>query len=73
MNERIKAFALKAGFKEDFMGVYAPVVDGAPLDDELMEFAKLIIRQCADIADDNYNKGAWPVGGYVLDHFGVER
>jgi hypothetical protein len=38
----------------------------------LQEFAKLIIRECAKVADDNYDKGFCPVGGFVLEHFNIE-
>jgi hypothetical protein len=33
------------------------------------QFAKMIIEECANIADDNYDKGMCPVGGFVLEHF----
>ena len=36
------------------------------------KFANLIIKECAKIADDNYDKGFCPVGGFIKEHFGVE-
>ena len=36
------------------------------------EFAELIIRECAKIADNNYDKGFCPVGGFVLEHFNIK-
>lgn len=36
------------------------------------KFAELIIRECADVADDNFNAGDCPVGQSIIEHFGVE-
>jgi hypothetical protein len=36
------------------------------------EFAELIIRECAKVADNNYDKGFCPVGGFVLEHFNIK-
>ena len=33
------------------------------------KFAELIVRECAEIANNNYNKGFCPVGGFIEDHF----
>jgi hypothetical protein len=38
----------------------------------LEKFVELIIKECGEIADDNFNKGFCPVGGYIKQHFGVE-
>ena len=35
------------------------------------KFALLIVRECAKIANDNFNKGFCPVGHYIKQHFGV--
>lgn len=32
-------------------------------------FAQLIIAECVRVADDNFNKGFCPVGGFIEDHF----
>lgn len=37
------------------------------------KFALIIIRECANIADDNFNAGFCPVGNFILEHFGVEE
>lgn len=37
------------------------------------KFAELIIRECANVADNSYDKGRCPVGGFVMQHFGVEE
>jgi hypothetical protein len=36
------------------------------------KFAELIVKECAKVADDNFNKGFCPVGDYIKQHFGVE-
>ena len=33
------------------------------------EFAQLIIDECARVADENFNKGFCPVGGFIKEHF----
>ena len=40
--------------------------------DNIETFAKLIVRECADIATINAHEWASP-GTYVLKHFGVEE
>ena len=35
------------------------------------KFAELIVKECAKVADDNFNKGFCPVGDYIKQHFGV--
>ena len=74
MNERIKELAIKSGFKKykNDDGLYSPYIEGYDIDDELEEFAKSIIQECAKVADDNFNKGFCPVGDYIKQHFGVE-
>ena len=40
---------------------------------ELLEdFAELIIKECADVADRNFNNGFCPVGLIIKCYFGVE-
>lgn len=39
--------------------------------EELERFSELIVRRCAEIADENYDKGMCPVGGIILKKFGV--
>jgi hypothetical protein len=38
----------------------------------LEKFVELIVKECAKVADDNFNKGFCPVGDYIKQHFGVE-
>lgn len=37
------------------------------------EFAELLIKKAAYIADINYNKGFSPVGASILEHFGMNE
>lgn len=37
------------------------------------EFAELLIKKSAYIADINYNKGFGPVGQSILEHFGLDN
>lgn len=39
---------------------------------DLNDFVKLIIQECAEVADDNYNKGFSPVGGFIRERFGLK-
>lgn len=36
------------------------------------KFTELIVKECADVADRNYDSGFCPVGGFIKEHFGVE-
>ena len=62
MNQRIKELAEEAETKE---------IGYCFFDRE--KFAALIIKECAKIADDNFDKGFCPVGGFIKKHFGVEE
>ncbi len=56
MDDRIKELALKAGFKKDSWGLYAPGIEGYSIDDELEKFAELIIKECIEIMkEQSYN------------------
>lgn len=35
-------------------------------------FAELIVKECAKVANNNYDKGRCPVGPFIIEHFGVE-
>ena len=65
MNERIKQLILAAGFPK-FDKMYV-VSDG----EELEKFAELIVRECAEVAED-YD-GAHYVGTAIKQYFGVEE
>lgn len=62
MTNRIEAIAAKC---------LAENWEKADLD--YVQFAKMIIKECADVADDNFNKGFCPVGGFILDHFDFQQ
>ena len=71
MNERIKERALKAGFKNyGGTSLYSPYIEGMELNDELREFAELIIAKCVEIADDYSDNGIIPTK--INKYFGVE-
>jgi len=71
MNERIAKFAEQAGnivVEDKWNGDY--------IDFNKEKFAELIIRECAQIADDGYGSDHFGNGiaGYqLLKHFGVEE
>ena len=67
MNERIKALALQAGYKD------LPTVRLAFQGFDKQKFAELIVKECAKIADiADESKCEW-IGGNILIHFGVEE
>ena len=69
MNERLQALAAQAklnGVEFDTIKYYVGT------EETFLAFAKLIIRECADIASINAHQYETP-GSYVLKHFGVEE
>ena len=42
------------------------------LSNQELEFAKRLIRECADIANQNFNSGFAPVGDDILKHFDLK-
>ena len=65
MNERIRELAEQAGSThKQNLGVYQFYTD------ELEKFAELIVKECAEVADD-YD-GAHYVGTTIKQHFGVK-
>jgi len=71
MNERIKEFAVKAGFANyDGTSLYSPYIEGMELNDELQEFAELIVRECAEIAK---TAEPWRSDDLILKRFGVKE
>jgi hypothetical protein len=70
MNQRIRNLAEQAGYKP-----LSPPTFADELNEIFMrKFAELIVRECADIADRRptvlINQ---TVGGWIKEHFGVER
>ena len=66
MNDRIRELAEQATQKYNRLGYEIPFAQP-----DLEVFAELIIRECATVADNNYDKGFCPVGGFIQKHFGV--
>ena len=67
MNERIKLLALQAGATAMERSGWT---DFGTLDLDVEKFAELIVRACAEVAED-YD-GAHYVGTAIKQHFGVE-
>lgn len=66
MNERIQELAEQCGFRPQ------PSIYDRNQSFDIEKFAKLIIRECADIA--TMNQFQWDAAGhYVLKHFGVKE
>ena len=78
MNERIKELTEQAMMNSLFEPIapYFTIGTGDGKMDLPVVFveklAELIVKECAKIADDNFNKGFCPVGDYIKQHFGVE-
>jgi hypothetical protein len=64
MNERLKHIA-SSHFPRDCSG------DILTTPEAISDFAELIVRECADIADINGHQYESP-GSYVRQHFGVK-
>jgi hypothetical protein len=75
MNNRIRELAEQAGAKPVYTeGLYKELLAGDVLPvGGLEKFAELIVRECAAVADGNFNTGFCPVGGFITEHFGFER
>jgi hypothetical protein len=68
MNERIMEFAEQAGFTEWHR------MDNPNGDAVIQTFAELIVRECANVADENYiHRGSRTCGLAIRLHFGVEE
>ena len=75
MTPRIKELAEQAGFRSD-----VTVTDGnnkiidTKTSIALEKFAELIVRECSDVADENYiHRGSRTCGLAIRLHFGVEE
>ena len=66
MNERIKELADQA---TEYCKTQPREIAGSLWE---KKFSELIIKECAKVANDNFNKGFCPVGDYIKQHFGVE-
>lgn len=67
MNERIKELAIKAKL---MVSTYT-----GELTKSEQKFAELIVRECAEVADNaDATRQKWEgIGKYVREHFGVEE
>ena len=71
MNERIFELARQSGATDE-NGSRATTVY-CFTDQELKGFAKLIVRECAELATKEYNNRGAIHGNDLLQHFGVEE
>lgn len=75
MNILIKELAEQAGFKNyDSTSLYSPYIEGIELNDELQEFAKLIIQECISVGkkvEDEYRQdfktNPWPEDRNIIN------
>ena len=77
MNERIEKLARLAGGKSTYGTLSGPIVPPPPgwfdhTTVNLEKFAELLIKECAKVANDNFDKGFCPVGDFIKEHFGVK-
>jgi hypothetical protein len=70
MNERIKELADQATSYADTLDVADQKIYQKIRD---REFAELIVKECAKVADIADENGCEWIGGNVLTHFGVEE
>ena len=70
MNERIKELVRQAGgiAHDDDSNELTPMLVGK----ELEKFAKLIVRECSDIATNSFENDIGHPGDLIDKHFGVE-
>jgi hypothetical protein len=59
MNQRIKQLALEC---------YSPYSNF-----DHKKFAELIVKECADIANQHTHDGDWDIANMIKQHFGVEE
>ena len=75
MNERILELADEAGIKFSAHWAHEGVDTAVIIRRDLKEFAELIVRECAEVADNaDATREKWEgIGKYVREHFGVEE
>jgi hypothetical protein len=71
MNEQINELILKAGFHPFVRG--EQILFDISTEDNLKEFAELIVTKCAVIATRCESNGNKNIGAEILKHFGVEE
>jgi hypothetical protein len=70
MNERIKELAKQSG-----MDIYGLGLDRIKWEDTVEEFAELIVKECADVAEESAigeTIYGWMVANRIKRHFGVK-
>ena len=73
---QLKKLAKKSGFILWTDEEWNPgdVVDwGSRYDDELVKFARLIVKECAEVAGCNGHVSGYKLGDLIKEHFGVEN
>ena len=73
MNERIRQLAEQAGAETWSRAPMRAVTGLAFTDDNLEKFAQLIVRECAQVADQHTHDGDWDIAKLIKRHFGVEE
>lgn len=75
MNSQIEQLAKKAGFifwKDESYGPGPHHIDwGCDYHEEFDTFVKLLIDECAKVANNKYDQGRCPVGNFIKEHFKV--
>jgi len=68
MNSRIQELAIQSGFKKykNDDGLYSPYIEGYDLNDEIEEFAELIIEECLSLCENERDLQQ------IKEHFGVK-
>jgi Ca2+-binding EF-hand superfamily protein len=74
MNKRIEELAIQSGFKkyDKDDGLYSPYIEGEELNDELQEFAELIINECLKCFDTDHEGDVEYIKFLVKREFGVK-
>ena len=68
MNERIKELALQSG-AVPLVGHSGLIISNLNVE----KFAELIVKECAKVANDNFDKGFCPVGEFITNYFGIKN
>jgi hypothetical protein len=73
MNERIEELAIKSGFKK-YGGskLYSPYIEGIDLNDELQEFAEIIVNECLKCFDTDHEGDVEYIKFLIKREFGVK-
>lgn len=74
MNERIEELAIKSGFKkyDKDHGLYSPYIEGEELNDELEEFAQLIVNECIKCFDTDHEGDVEYIKFLIKREFGIK-